>query len=69
VPTWDSLLTFIVASVVLIAIPGPSVMFAVGRSLALGKKFGVLTVLGNAMGTFVWIVLVAVGLGAVIASS
>jgi threonine/homoserine/homoserine lactone efflux protein len=69
VPTWDSLLTFIIASVVLIAIPGPSVMFAVGRSLALGKKFGVLTVLGNAMGTFVWIVLVAVGLGAVIASS
>jgi len=53
----------------LIAIPGPSVMFSVGRSLALGKKFGVLTVLGNAMGTFVWIVLVAVGLGAVIASS
>jgi threonine/homoserine/homoserine lactone efflux protein len=69
VPTWESLLTFIVASLVLIAIPGPSVMFAVGRSLALGKKFGVLTVLGNAMGTFVWIVLVAVGLGAVIASS
>ncbi len=68
-PTWESLTTFIVASLVLIAIPGPSVMFSVGRSLALGKKFGVLTVLGNAMGTFVWIVLVAVGLGAVIASS
>lgn len=68
-PTWEALVTFIIASVVLIAIPGPSVMFSVGRSLALGKKFGVLTVLGNAMGTFVWIVLVAVGLGAVIASS
>jgi len=68
-PTWEALVTFIVASLVLIAIPGPSVMFSVGRSLALGKKFGVLTVLGNAMGTFVWIVLVAVGLGAVIASS
>ncbi len=68
-PTWESLVTFIIASLVLIAIPGPSVMFSVGRSLALGKKFGVLTVLGNAMGTFVWIVLVAVGLGAVIASS
>jgi threonine/homoserine/homoserine lactone efflux protein len=69
VPTWEALVTFIIASLVLIAIPGPSVMFSVGRSLALGKKFGVLTVLGNAMGTFVWIVLVAVGLGAVIASS
>ncbi len=68
-PTWEALVTFIIASLVLIAIPGPSVMFSVGRSLALGKKFGVLTVLGNAMGTFVWIVLVAVGLGAVIASS
>jgi threonine/homoserine/homoserine lactone efflux protein len=68
-PTWEAFVTFIIASLVLIAIPGPSVMFSVGRSLALGKKFGVLTVLGNAMGTFVWIVLVAVGLGAVIASS
>ncbi len=68
-PSWESFLTFVIASLVLIAIPGPSVMFSVGRSLALGKKFGVLTVLGNAMGTFVWIVLVAVGLGAIIASS
>lgn len=68
-PTWEAFVTFIVASIVLIAIPGPSVMFSVGRSLALGKKFGVLTVLGNAMGTFVWIVLVAVGLGTIIASS
>ena len=68
-PTWEAFVTFFIASLVLIAIPGPSVMFSVGRSLALGKKFGVLTVLGNAMGTFVWIVLVAVGLGAVIASS
>ncbi len=68
-PTWEAFVTFIIASLVLIAIPGPSVMFSVGRSLALGKKFGVLTVLGNAMGTFVWIVLVAVGLGTIIASS
>lgn len=68
-PTWEAFVTFIIASLVLIAIPGPSVMFSVGRSLALGKKFGVLTVLGNAMGTFVWIVLVAVGLGAIIANS
>lgn len=68
-PTWEAFVTFIIASIVLIAIPGPSVMFSVGRSLALGKKFGVLTVLGNAMGTFVWIVLVAVGLGTIIASS
>ena len=68
-PTWESFVTFIIASIVLIAIPGPSVMFSVGRSLALGKKFGVITVLGNAMGTFVWIVLVAIGLGALIAES
>ncbi|MEG0160792.1 MAG: LysE family translocator, partial [Aurantimicrobium sp.] len=45
------------------------VMFAVGRSLALGKGAGVLTVVGNAIGTSVWLVAVVLGLGAVVASS
>jgi threonine/homoserine/homoserine lactone efflux protein len=37
-----NLLAFSLASVVLIAVPGPSVLFVIGRSLALGWKGGVL---------------------------
>ena len=32
----SNLLAFALASVVLIAVPGPSVLFVIGRSLALG---------------------------------
>jgi len=37
VPPVDSLLAFALASVVLVAIPGPSVLFVIGRSLSLGR--------------------------------
>ncbi len=47
----DNLVAFAVASVVIIAIPGPSVLFVIGRSLSLGRRAGVLSVVGNALGT------------------
>ena len=68
-PPIENLIAFTIAALVIILIPGPSVMFAVGRSLALGKGAGVLTVVGNAIGTFVWLVAVVLGLGAIVASS
>ena len=68
-PPIENLIAFSIAALVIILIPGPSVMFAVGRSLALGKGAGVLTVVGNAIGTFVWLIAVVLGLGAVVASS
>lgn len=68
-PPIENLIAFSIAALVIILIPGPSVMFAVGRSLALGKGAGVLTVVGNAIGTSVWLVAVVLGLGAVVASS
>ena len=68
-PPIENLIAFSIAALVIILIPGPSVMFAVGRSLALGKGAGVLTVVGNATGTFVWLVAVVLGLGAIVASS
>lgn len=63
------LLAFAAAAFVLIVIPGPSVLFAVGRALALGRRPALLTVLGNAAGTMVPLVAVSIGLGAVIAAS
>lgn len=60
---------FVVASVVIILIPGPSVLFVIGRSIALGRRAGVLSVIGNALGTVPAVVAVAFGVGAIVASS
>lgn len=65
----SNLLAFSLASAVLIAVPGPSVLFVIGRSLALGWKGGVLTVLGNACGQFLQVAAVALGIGIVVAQS
>jgi len=65
----SNLLAFSLAAVILIAVPGPSVLFVIGRSLALGWKGGVLTVLGNAAGQLVQVAAVALGVGIVVAQS
>ncbi|PRY54088.1 LysE family translocator [Glycomyces artemisiae] len=62
-------LTFVAASLVLILIPGPSVMFTVSRALIYGRRQAVLTAWGNAVGTFCASALAAVGLGALIQES
>lgn len=51
------------ASALLIAAPGPSVLFVIGRALALGRFAAWLTAIGNAVGTFLLAGGVAVGLG------
>ena len=64
-----NLLGFALASALLIAIPGPSVLFVIGRSLALGRRGGLLSVVGNASGMVPQIVAVALGVGAIVAQS
>jgi threonine/homoserine/homoserine lactone efflux protein len=44
-------------------VPGPSVLFIVGRALAAGRRAALATVLGNACGTYTVAVLVALGFG------
>ncbi|MFE7845793.1 LysE family translocator [Microbacterium sp. NPDC057407] len=65
----DNLLAFTLASLVLIVIPGPSVLFTIGRALALGRIGGLLSVLGNALGLLPVIALVALGVGGIVAQS
>jgi threonine/homoserine/homoserine lactone efflux protein len=65
----DHLLTFAAAAFVLIVIPGPSVMFEISRSVALGRRAGLATVAGNALGELVQAAAVAVGIGAIIQRS
>ncbi|KRC64323.1 lysine transporter LysE [Aeromicrobium sp. Root236] len=65
----ESALTFAVASFLLIVIPGPSVLFVVGRSLSLGRRGGLLSVAGNELGGLVPIAAVALGIGALVSDS
>lgn len=65
----ENLWAFIVASVVLIVIPGPSVLFVIGRSLALGRLGGLLSVVGNGLGMVPLVAAVALGVGAIVAQS
>jgi threonine/homoserine/homoserine lactone efflux protein len=64
-----NLLAFVLASVLLIMLPGPSVLFVLGRSIALGRRGGLLSVLGNALGMLPAIAAVALGIGALVAQS
>jgi threonine/homoserine/homoserine lactone efflux protein len=63
------LLAFIVTAVVFIAIPGPSVLFVVSRSVVHGSAAGVATVVGNTTGVFVQVVAVAFGVGPLVERS
>lgn len=65
----DQLLGFGLAALVLIVIPGPSVVFAVSRAIAYGQRVALATVVGNTTGLFVVMTLVAVGLGALVTQS
>ena len=60
----DRLLAFGLTAFVVIVIPGPSVLFVVGRALACGRRVAVLTVIGNALGEYVQVIAVAIGVGA-----
>ncbi|WP_433216650.1 hypothetical protein [Microtetraspora malaysiensis] len=57
------LIAFCAMSLLLSAVPGLSVLFAVGRALALGRRAAPASVFGNALGGFVLIVGVALGVG------
>ena len=68
-PSASNILGFTLLAIVIIVVPGPGVLFAVGRALVLGTKPALLSVLGNALGVGIQIVVVALGLGILIQSS
>jgi threonine/homoserine/homoserine lactone efflux protein len=63
------LLGFALASLVLIVIPGPGVLFVVGRALAHGRRIALATACGHAAGNYAVAAGVAVGLGALLEHS
>ena len=69
VPSPSTLASFLVLALVVIVIPGPSVVFVIGRAMILGTKGAIQSVLGNAAGVGVQVIAVSFGVGALIASS
>ncbi|MFD1146119.1 LysE family translocator [Saccharothrix hoggarensis] len=65
----DRLLAFAAMSLLLIVIPGPSVLFVVGRALAQGRRAALITVVGNTLGAYALVVAVAFGVGAIVERS
>ena len=65
----DQMLTFGLAAFIIIVIPGPSVVFTIGRALAYGRRVALATVVGNTIGLVTIVALVALGLGVVVEES
>jgi threonine/homoserine/homoserine lactone efflux protein len=69
VPSSSHVVGFVAASVAILIVPGPSVLFVVARGVSLGRRAALVTMLGNETGSLVHVVAVAVGVGAVVARS
>lgn len=57
---------YLIAALVIILAPGPSVLFVIARAIAWGRATAVLTVLGNVLGSFLLSTLVALGVGPIL---
>jgi threonine/homoserine/homoserine lactone efflux protein len=67
--TWHQVAAVAVATGLLIVIPGPSVLFIIGRALTHGRRVAVGSVIGNTTGCLLVAVLIAFGLGEVLQRS
>jgi threonine/homoserine/homoserine lactone efflux protein len=68
-PAPTTLLLFALASLVLVAIPGPNVIYIATRSLSHGRRVGVASTFGVETGALVHIAAATLGLSALIRSS
>ena len=62
-------LKFAAVAVVIIAIPGPSVLFTISRALTHGRRTALLNVIGNSVGLGAQVVAIALGLGVAVERS
>ena len=68
-PTHSQLLFFVTTAAILLAIPGPAILYIVGRSIGQGRNAGLVSALGIGVGTLVHTAAAAVGLSALLVSS
>ena len=68
-PAWPLLSAFLIASFILAVTPGPGVFYIVTRSLLQGRRFGLASVAGVALGNFGNVIGASIGLAALFAVS
>lgn len=68
-PDLATLLLFTATAVVLVAIPGPNLIYITTRSISEGRRAGLASALGVETGTIIHVGAAAVGLSALLASS
>jgi threonine/homoserine/homoserine lactone efflux protein len=65
----EHLVAFAALSALVIVVPGPSVLFVIGRALAYGRRTAIASAIGNELGVLVLAFLVAFGVGPVVERS
>ncbi len=68
-PSPNQWIVFAIASILFIQVPGPSLLFTIGRALTVGRREALLSVVGNGVGVMTQVLFVAVGLGALVGAS
>ena len=68
-PDVSTFALFVTAALVLLIVPGPSVLYIVARSVEGGRTAGLVSVLGVQTGALVHIAFAALGISAILASS
>ena len=68
-PTGTTFLTFIAATVAILVVPGPSVIYVIARSIEQGRTAGLLSMLGLETGALLHVFAAAIGLAALLESS
>jgi threonine/homoserine/homoserine lactone efflux protein len=69
VPNADTMIVFAGACAALVAVPGPAVLYIVSRSVAHGRRGGIVSMFGVESGNLLQVVAAAAGLAAIVASS
>ncbi|OLF19216.1 LysE family translocator [Actinophytocola xanthii] len=68
-PTISTLLMFVTATLALLVVPGPAVVYIVTRTVAQGRTAGLVSVLGIHVGSIFYVVLTSLGLSALLLAS
>jgi threonine/homoserine/homoserine lactone efflux protein len=68
-PSLTTLALFAASTLVLLAVPGPSVLYVVARTVEQGRTAGLISVLGLETGALIHVAAAAAGLSALVASS
>jgi threonine/homoserine/homoserine lactone efflux protein len=64
-----SYLLFVVACIGLVLVPGPDMMYMLGRCVAQGRRADILSAIGFNLGGYVYLTAAVLGLAAILATS